>query len=1617
VEATIKNRIRQLYSFLREANQLRFRPVRQLTEHPRVVRIADMPHHESMHLYRPIRAQNTQEIPDILLRITRPRITPCPKPPESIVAWLLPGWDDPAKSAVYAETRNEVDESGETITVRFDNDDQRSADFVTWDDQRTEWSVPEMRARQALRFFELFYDIYSTLEKEGEEIELMLGDGQLSWLATSEIDGAVTINHPILLKHVELQFDANIPEFTVHETERDTELYTGLFVDLHEVSPAAIKNRKNELESAGYHPLGWQDTDAFLKAVIQTISPTDGKFLDAPTKSVSSTPVLWRDPVLFLRKRITGLATAVDAIVDDIETRETFPPALAQITGTMQEWLDSDIGDNKDANKITEQNLTTSINDDDILLGKEANAEQIQIIRRLHSSGSVIVQGPPGTGKTHTIGNIIGHLLSQGKSILVTAQTVKALRVVRDNVPEDLRPLCVSVFGSDRGARNQLESSIGSITERLTSDTSATLLTKAAGLESQRKEILHTCLELKHKLREALENEYREIIVDDVRFSPSDAARFIAEHHEKSAWIPAPVKLGASIPLAEPKLNRLYTLGQLFSTSEEYDSHYPLPELDKLPSVSQFRSMVLEYQQLLTSDLSLGAERWRTQNIDSHVMEQLHSSILSEFTSDLRKQAWRPYAIVAGMHGGVEKEVWERLITAIQTAVDVNAKCAMELHYNAQLSTTLPITRQHEIAIEIIEYLSSGGKLGIVQRVTHSEWRQFINTTLVSAGKPRYAEHFKAIGLQAKLEVLRAELKPLWDNLVGQYIAAPFDELGDSPELACRPLIGEIRRCLEWYSSIWTPLSDALRTEGLDFDELCTLVTNTPSQISEYLVVEHVAVDILPKYLVAEAGRRRIKECKAFFKHVADLSAQVDPTSPEKGCIGAIVSAVNARNAEAYSNALDYTRRLYAIRPLVNERDDLLAKLKMVAPQWAMQIATRTSPHNTGKIPGNYREAWTWRQLHEALLDRDRLDVHQIQKSIDRNKEVLRELTLSLIDSKSWGEQLKRLQNNYSVRQALVGWLDTEKRLLSTRQTNLRQSLLTEARKLMTRCTPAVPVWIMPISLVAEQFDPRTSHFDVVIIDEASQADLNALIPLYMGNQIIVVGDHKQVTPLGVGKNVTLLQNLQKSMLQDIPNSHLFDNQSSIYDIARQSFGDAIRLVEHFRCVPEIIAFSNQLSYGGAIKPLRESNSTEIKPACVPYHVDGVRDGNTNQREAETIVALIKAMIKHPKYAGKTIGVISMVKDDQAVLIQSLLHREIESTELEERRIQAGISSEFQGDERDIILLSMVDSQSEEGPLRMTGEGAFELTKKRYNVAVSRAKDQLWVVYSFDPELHLKTGDLRLRLLQHVKDPSAAIRAFDKEGKRTESPFEKAVLKRLLDAGYRVKPQWQVGYFRIDMVVEGDGKRLAIECDGDRYHPIEKLAEDVERQAILERLGWRFVRIRGSAFYRDPDRVMDAVFSKLNELGIPPVGSDEEAPSNDFTLVYELEDLMKEGDAALKDIDREDEAEDLSAEADDFDLSAAEVASEVGDSTDGLGGLQGSYLSGYLNYSKQGQVEVLLKALGGTALLPDFMRKLASVRGYHRVGRLIRKSLKSEIATLKRKGRIAIEHGSIRLSD
>ena len=313
-------------------------------------------------------------------------------------------------------------------------------------------------------------------------------------------------------------------------------------------------------------------------------------------------------------------------------------------------------------------------------------------------------------------------------------------------------------------------------------------------------------------------------------------------------------------------------------------------------------------------------------------------------------------------------------------------------------------------------------------------------------------------------------------------------------------------------------------------------------------------------------------------------------------------------------------------------------------------------------------------------------------------------------------------------------------------------------------------------------------------------------------------------------------------------------------------------LLEHFRCVPEIIGYSNWLSYDNKIKPLREASSSNLLPAVVNYRVDGHRGGTSkiNQVEAKTIVALVQSCMEQPEYSGKTFGVISLLGKEQAEYIQRELFNTIGNIAYEQRQIICGDSANFQGDERDVIFLSMVDSNEGDGVLRLRSDDANEdAYKKRYNVAASRAKDQLWVINSLDEENSLQAGDLRRGLLSYAKNPQAYKQTIVQIQQQADSIFEEEVAKALVSKGFHIVQQWEVGAYRIDMVAVYKNRKIAIECDGERYHSGEdKILEDMQRQTILERLGWKFIRIRGSEYFADPENTINRVADLLLNYGI-----------------------------------------------------------------------------------------------------------------------------------------------------
>ena len=186
----------------------------------------------------------------------------------------------------------------------------------------------------------------------------------------------------------------------------------------------------------------------------------------------------------------------------------------------------------------------------------------------------------------------------------------------------------------------------------------------------------------------------------------------------------------------------------------------------------------------------------------------------------------------------------------------------------------------------------------------------------------------------------------------------------------------------------------------------------------------------------------------------------------------------------------------------------------------------------------------------------------------------------------------------------------------------------------------AVPCWILPHWRVSESVPSQIGLFDLVVIDEASQSDISAMLALTRGKKVLIVGDHRQVSPPAVGLAEQRILELEQRCLQQQPHGRYMTPEQSIYDLARVVFaGNSVVLREHFRSAPPIVEFSNREFYQGSIRPLRIPRANErLDPPLVDVFVKGGRRrGDGNEAEARAIVDEIASILADPQLQGRSL--------------------------------------------------------------------------------------------------------------------------------------------------------------------------------------------------------------------------------------------------------------------------------------------------------------------------------------------------------------------------------------------
>lgn len=437
-------------------------------------------------------------------------------------------------------------------------------------------------------------------------------------------------------------------------------------------------------------------------------------------------------------------------------------------------------------------------------------------------------------------------------------------------------------------------------------------------------------------------------------------------------------------------------------------------------------------------------------------------------------------------------------------------------------------------------------------------------------------------------------------------------------------------------------------------------------------------------------------------------------------------------------------------------------------------------------------------------------------------------------------------------------------------------------RTLVERAGKAIqtlkPCFMMSPMSVAQYLPPGAFEFDVVVMDEASQIrPEDALGTIARGKSIVVVGDPKQLPPTSFFDKM-----IDDQFNEDTTSA---EESESILESAIPMFKTR-RLRWHYRSRHEsLIAFSNLHYYHSdlVIFPSPYSTSPEFG---VRYHrvSRGRFAGGKNAEEAKVIA---KAALEHMSTRpDESVGLVAMNAAQRGEIemhLEELIKENPQfqaaleqNAQLEERLFVKNLEN-VQGDERDVIMISMTYGPDEVGGkvYQRFGPINMDVGWRRLNVLFTRSKKRMHIFSSMRSSDILVSGSSK-RGVQSLRAfleycETGHLHSALQTGKEPDSDFEIAVARALLNHGYECEPQVGVAGYYLDLAVRDPDRpgryMMGIECDGASYHSAKSARDrDRLRQEILESLGWRIRRVWSTDWFKNPEAQLQPILNELTEL-------------------------------------------------------------------------------------------------------------------------------------------------------
>ena len=453
----------------------------------------------------------------------------------------------------------------------------------------------------------------------------------------------------------------------------------------------------------------------------------------------------------------------------------------------------------------------------------------------------------------------------------------------------------------------------------------------------------------------------------------------------------------------------------------------------------------------------------------------------------------------------------------------------------------------------------------------------------------------------------------------------------------------------------------------------------------------------------------------------------------------------------------------------------------------------------------------------------------------------------------------------------------------------------------------AFPVIIAGIREYAEYVPLKQRLFDLVIIDEASQVSVAQALPAVLrAKKVVVFGDTKQFSNVKSAQasnviNTGHLTDIEAYFRANVSNvttklerlKH-FDVKKSILEFFDLIANYQTMLRKHFRGYQELIGFSSRYFYEGQLQAIK-IRSKAIQDVIRFEILESVPESaakNTNRAEAEFILTELRRMIDEGDEI--TVGVITPFRE-QVRLLNEVLFRDAYGEKFDsEFRLKIMTFDTCQGEERDLIVFSMVATVGRDAlnyvfPVDLEDIGnkvEDALKAQRLNVGFSRGKEAFLFVLS-KPVERFK-GSIG-RVLMHYQSVLQDRSHPDESSVDPASPMERKVLDWIYKTQFyqmneeqvEIVPQFPIGKYlkqldpsyshpdyRCDFLIRyynGAGPlNVIVEYDGFAEHFIERhkihsgnwdryyKPEDIERQMVIESYGYKFLRVNRFNLGDDP---------------------------------------------------------------------------------------------------------------------------------------------------------------------